>query len=99
MNLLKEIISEYAADPLNDSEYIFELKSIIEHLPEQDKALILLYVDFESTYKVAKLLHVSQPTIFGHIKRIRNQISNQLSNQLTKSQASNFAQKRAFYAP
>ena len=78
MNLLQTLAIENAPNPSADDERVYTLKEIIQNLPPNDKTIILLYIEYNSLQKVADLLHVSQSTIFLHVRRIRNEIKNQL---------------------
>lgn len=78
MNLLQTLEMENEPNPFVDDEKTYRLKEIIQALPPNDKTIILLYIEYNSLQKVADLLHVSQSTIFLHVRRIRNEIKNQL---------------------
>ena len=78
MKLLQSLAMENEPKPVVDDERVYRLKEIIQNLPPNDKTIILLYIEYNSLQKVADLLHVSQSTIFLHVRRIRNEIKNQL---------------------
>ena len=78
MNLLQTLETENEPNPFVDDEKTYRLKEIIQNLSPNDKTIILLYIEYNSLQKVADLLHVSQSTIFLHVRRIRNEIKNQL---------------------
>ena len=78
MNLLQTLAMENEPNPFVDDERIYRLKEIIQNLPPNDKTIMLLYIEYNSLQKVADLLHVSQSTIFLHVRRIRNEIKEQL---------------------
>ena len=78
MNLLLTLATENEPNPFVDDEKTYRLKEIIQTLPPNDKTIILLYIEYNSLQKVADLLHVSQSTIFLHVRRLRNEIKNQL---------------------
>ena len=78
MNLSQTLATENETDPFVDDERVYRLKEIIQNLPPNDKTIMLLYIEYNSLQKVADILHVSQSTIFLHVRRIRNEIINQL---------------------
>lgn len=72
------ILEEYAPNELVDDEYFYNLKDIINNLPETDRAILILYADLQSMDKVAERLGVSKSTIYVNIKRIREQINEEM---------------------
>lgn len=78
MSIIQSLIDEMTPDPLVDDEEIYKLKEIVLNLPQNDKVIMLLYIEYNSLQKVADILHVSQSTIFLHVRRIRKEIKNQL---------------------
>ena len=72
MNILNLLKDEMEPDVLVDSEEIYNIKDIILHtLDENDRIVFLLYLEYNSMGKVAKLLHVSTTTIYYLIRKIR----------------------------
>lgn len=75
MNVLTQLKDEMEPDVLVDSEEIYNIKDIILHtLDENDRVVFLLYLEYNSMGKVAKILHVSTTTIYYIIRRVREQI-------------------------
>ena len=75
MNILTPLKDEMEPDVLVDSEEIYNIKDIILHtLDENDRVVFLLYLEYNSMGKVAKMLHVSTTTIYYLIKKVRYQI-------------------------
>ena len=82
MNILNQLKDEWEPDVLVDSEEIYNIKDIILHtLDENDRIVFLLYLEYNSMGKVAKLLHVSTTTIYYLIRRVREQIKEELKNR------------------
>ena len=82
MNLLNQLRDEMAPNVLVDSEEIYNIKDIILHtLDENDRVVFLLYLEYGSMSKVAKLLHVSTTTIYYLIRKVREQIKEELKNR------------------
>ncbi len=75
---LPKIEEEYTKDMMWDSDEMYNLKEIIEELPEIDRSILILYVDEGSMAKAAKKLNVSPATIYNQIKRIREDIFSKL---------------------
>ena len=71
---LKDIYAEYEPDALNDTEEMYALKMSIKNLPVGDRAMMLLYADLGSIYKVGELLHVHPTTIYANLKRIKQEL-------------------------
>ena len=67
---------------LVDSEEIYNIKDIILHtLDENDRIVFLLYLEYNSMGKVAKMLHVSTTTIYYIIRKVREQIKEGLKRR------------------
>ena len=71
---LKKIYEDYEPDPLKDTEEMYALKMSIKNLPVGDRAMMLLYADLGSIYKVGSLLRVHPTTVYSNIKRIKNEL-------------------------
>lgn len=71
---LKKIYEDYEPDPLKDTEEMYALKEAIKGLPVGDRAMMLLYADLGSIYKVGALLKVHPTTIYANLKRIKNEL-------------------------
>lgn len=85
MNILTQLKDEWEPDVLVDSEEIYNIKDIILHtLDENDRVVFLLYLEYNSMGKVAKLLHVSTTTIYYLIKKVRGIIISELKKRLEK---------------
>ena len=78
---LKKIYEDYEPDTLNDTEEMYALKEAIKSLPVGDKAIMLLYTDLGSIYRVATLLKVHPTTVYSNLKRIREIIKNKIGNE------------------
>ena len=74
---LKKIYEEYEPDALNDTEEMYVLKEAIKSLPVGDRAILLLYTDLGSIYKVGELLHVHPTTVYSNLKRIKETLKEQ----------------------
>ena len=82
MNILNQLRDEMEPDVLVDSEEIYNIKDIILHtLDENDRIVLLLYIEYNSMGKVAKLLHVSTTTIYYLIRKVREQIKEELKKR------------------
>ena len=82
MNILNQLRNEIEPDVWVDSEEIYNIKDIILHtLDENDRIVFLLYLEYNSMGKVAKLLHVSTTTIYYLIKKVREQIKEELKKR------------------
>ena len=82
MNILNQLKDEWKPDVLVDSEEIYNIKDIILHtLDENDRVVFLLYLEYNSMGKVAKLLHVSTTTIYYLIRKVREQIKEELKKR------------------
>ena len=82
MNILTQLRDEMEPDVFVDSEEIYNIKDIILHtLDENDRIVFLLYLEYNSMGKVAKLLHVSTTTIYYLIRKIREQIKLELKSR------------------
>ena len=82
MNILAQLKDDMEPDVLVDSEEIYNIKDIILHtLDENDRVVFLLYLEYSSMGKVAKLLHVSTTTIYYLIKRVRGIIISELKKR------------------
>ena len=82
MNVLTQLKDEMAPNVLVDSEELYNIKDIILHtLNENDRTVFLLYLEFNSMGKVAKLMHVSTTTIYYIIRRVREQIKEGLKKR------------------
>lgn len=85
MNILTQLKDEWEPDMLVDSEELYNIKDIILHtLDENDRIVFLLYLEYNSMGKVAKLLHVSTTTIYYLVKRVRGIIISELEKRLEK---------------
>lgn len=71
---LKKIYEDYEPDPLKDTEEMYALKMSIKNLPVGDRAMMLLYADLGSIYKVGSLLKVHPTTIYANLKRIKQEL-------------------------
>ena len=74
---LKKIYEDYEPDPLKDTEEMYALKMSIKNLPVGDRAILLLYTDLGSIYKVGELLHVHPTTVYSNLKRIKETLKKQ----------------------
>ena len=82
MNILNQLKDEMIPNVLVDSEEIYNIKDIILHtLDENDRVVFLLYLEYNSMGKVAKLLHVSTTTIYYIIRKVREQIKERLKKR------------------
>ena len=82
MNILAQLKDEMEPDVLIDSEEIYNIKDIILHtLDENDRVVFLLYLEYNSMGKVAKMLHVSTTTIYYLIKKVREQVKEELKKR------------------
>ena len=82
MNILNQLKDELKPDVLVDSEELYNIKDIILHtLDENDRIVFLLYLEYNSMGKVAKLLHVSTTTIYYIIRRVRGIVKFELKNR------------------
>ena len=74
---LKKIYEDYEPDALNDTEEIYALKEAIKNLSTGDRAIMLLYTDLGSIYRVGELLHVHPTTVYSNLKRIKETLKKQ----------------------
>ena len=82
MNVLTQLKDEMEPDVLVDSEEIYNIKDIILHtLDENDRVVFLLYLEYSSMGKVAKMLHVSTTTIYYIIRRVRDIVKFELKKR------------------
>ena len=82
MNVLTQLKDELVPNVLVDSEEIYNIKDIILHtLDENDRIVFLLYLEYNSMGKVAKILHVSTTTIYYIIRKVREQIKEGLKKR------------------
>ena len=82
MNILNQLKDEMVPNVLADSEEIYNIKDIILHtLDENDRVVFLLYLEYNSMGKVAKILHVSTTTIYYIIRKVREQIKEELKKR------------------
>ena len=82
MNILNQLKDEMVPNVWADSEEIYNIKDIILHtLDENDRVVLLLYIEYNSMGKVAKLLHVSTTTIYYLIRKVREQIKEELKKR------------------
>ena len=82
MNVLTQLKDELVPNVLVDSEEIYNIKDIILHtLDENDRVVFLLYLEYNSMGKVAKMLHVSTTTIYYIIRKSREQIKEELKKR------------------
>ena len=82
MNILNQLKDELKPDVLVDSEEIYNIKDIILHtLDENDRVVFLLYLEYNSMGKVAKLLHVSTTTIYYIIRKVRGIVGLELKKR------------------
>lgn len=87
MSNTKEIVAEfraikkeYAFNPdafCEDDERVRKIKRIVDNLPLADRTIILLYAEYQSLRKVAKVIGVSHATIRLEINRIKKNILEQ----------------------
>lgn len=78
---LKDIYADYEPDPLKDTEEMHTLKEVIKGLSVGDRAIMLLYTDLGSIYKVGELLKIHPTTVYSNIKRIREIIKSKIGNE------------------
>lgn len=71
---LKKIYEDYEPDPLKDTEEMYTLKEAIKNLSVGDRAIMLLYADLGSIYKVGALLKVHPTTVYSNLKRIKQEL-------------------------
>ena len=82
MNVLTQLKDEMVPNVLVDSEELYNMKDIILHtLDENDRIVFLLYLEYNSMGKVAKLLHVSTTTIYYIIRRVRETVKLELKKR------------------
>ena len=82
MNILAQLKDEMEPDVLIDSEELYNMKDIILHtLDENDRVVFLLYLEYNSMGKVAKMLHVSTTTIYYIIRRVRETVKFELKKR------------------
>ena len=82
MNVLTQLKDEMKPDVLVDSEEIYNIKDIILHtLDENDRVVFLLYLEYNSMGKVAKMLHVSTTTIYYLIRKVRGIVKFELKKR------------------
>ena len=82
MNVLTQLKDELVPNVLVDSEEIYNIKDIILHtLDENDRIVFLLYLEYNSMGKVAKMLHVSTTTIYYIIRKVRDIIKLELKKR------------------
>ena len=82
MNVLTQLKDEMEPDVLVDSEEIYNIKDIILHtLDENDRVVFLLYLEYNSMGKVAKMFHVSTTTIYYIIRRVRDIVKFELKKR------------------
>ena len=82
MNVLTQLKDEIVPNVLVDSEEIYNIKDIILHtLDENDRVVFLLYLEYNSMGKVAKMLHVSTTTIYYLIRKVREIIKLELKKR------------------
>ena len=82
MNILNQLKDELIPNVLVDSEEIYNIKDIILHtLDENDRIVFLLYLEYNSMGKVAKMLHVSTTTIYYLIRKVREIIKLELKKR------------------
>ena len=82
MNILNQLRDELKPDVLVDSEEIYNIKDIILHtLDENDRVVFLLYLEYNSMGKVAKILHVSTTTIYYIIRKVRGIVGLELKKR------------------
>ena len=82
MNILAQLQDEMEPDVLVDSEEIYNIKDIILHtLDKNDRIVFLLYLEYNSMGKVAKMLHVSTTTIYYLIRKVREIIKLELKKR------------------
>ena len=74
---LKDIYAEYDSDSMKDTEEIYTLKEAIKNLSIRDRAMMLLYADLGSIYRVATLLKVHPTTVYSNLKRIKETLKKQ----------------------
>lgn len=82
MNILAQLKDEMVPNVLVDSEELYNIKDIILHtLDENDRVVFLLYLEYSSMGKVAKMLHVSTTTIYYIIRKVRETVKFELKKR------------------
>ena len=82
MNIINQLKDEMEPDVLVDSEEIYNIKDIILHtLDENDRIVFLLYLEYNSMGKIAKMLHVSTTTIYYIIRKVRSIVKLELKKR------------------
>lgn len=82
MNILTQLKDEMVPNVLADSEELYNMKDIILHtLDENDRIVFLLYLEYSSMGKVAKMLHVSTTTIYYIIRKVRETVKFELKKR------------------
>lgn len=74
---IEELKKEFLPDNLNDTETNYQLKNyVFNRLTEPERKVLLLYAEYSSLKKVAKILNVSHQSISNYLKKIREKIKN-----------------------
>lgn len=83
---IDKIVEEYMPnnDPFNeDTDQVHLLKTIISNdLSDVEKRLILLYTEYRSFRKVAKLLNISNSTVYNYISTIKKKIQSKYTDAI-----------------
>ena len=75
---LKGALEEYKPDILGDDERIFQIKQVVDNLPEVDRIIFLAYVELRSFTELSRALGISRSSCFWTVKRIREEILKKL---------------------
>ena len=75
---LKGALEEYKPDILGDDERIFQIKQVVDNLPEVDRIIFLAYVELRSFTELSRALGSSRSSCFWTVKRIREEILKKL---------------------
>lgn len=86
---IDKIVEEYEPnyDPFDeDTDQVHLLKKIIsDDLSDVEKRLILLYTEYRSFRKVAKLLNISNSTVYNYISTIRKKIQTKYTDAIKRN--------------
>lgn len=75
------IFQLYDEDILKDDDYTLKLKQALNKIEETDKRILLLYAEYQSLRKVAKILNVSPSTVCNKVNEIRDKIKKILNDE------------------
>lgn len=76
------IYDDYTPNALEDEDYIYKIKEIVENLPEAEKRVLLLYSEERSMRKVAKALNVSTATAFHYIHAVQDKVIREIEKKI-----------------